>query len=570
MLMLAGELDGWKPKEVVEQALISARDGDLAVVVDRTAGLWIGEGRLRQVATLESVPTGLALGEDLALWRVAREGLWTRTTVEIRDRGGAVLRTETTDGPATDVLPLPGGFVVSLPGELRLIAGDAPVRVIPLPFLVTESLELDDGWMKIYGDGGSFSAVDLESGCPSPLPDEGDPLTRLIRWRAREACADQRALPADVLIEAEEARAAAIRGAVAARSPALLAALGVRTRDDISALAPGAVQGTTRLTFLGDQQLSAPSGTFGHAGAILLQDVDTDLAGWAKRPWGPACNARILLIPTSASRAARYSQHLARLHATGEPCADQVALMPVGTLRDPVAGPTIRYTAPNGNLLARRTGLAGPMQVRLDVASLTPQGDPLTALGKLPLYAPAWIVPAARAFEATLDVDGSLVAAAGWEIIRVDPGGRRVARKALPGPVHDLAIRKNGTIDAVVGGQRVVIDLDKDEVHWHEAGAADQPTTPARETGPWSVEGTTVRRAASSGRPALVRALPVELRAIAALSAGAVVETDLGLFGLDEDGAPSWRLPDTGTWAVSDRTLIASTAGGLAGFELGR
>lgn len=569
--MLAADLDGVRPREVVDQAVLSARDGELAVVIDRAAGLWLGEGRLKLVETLERVPDGLLLADELALWSVEREGLWARTSLELRGRDGARLRRETLDGPTTQVLDLEDGVLLAQPGALVVVPVDGAVRTILLPFLVTESVDVEEGWARVYGDGGAFAAVDLATGCSNTLPDEGDALTRLIRWRAADACADRPPLPTDVRIEAEEARAAAVRGAVAASSPTLLAALGVRTRAAVLALAPGAVQGTSRLTYLGDQRLSAAAGTFGKSGAILLQDLDTDLVGWAKPPYGPACSARLLLTPSTPARAARYSQILAALQRSGEACADQVALLPVGTLADTVSGATIRYTSARGDLLARRVGLAGPMQVRLDVASLTPQGDALTVLGKLPLFAPAWLVPAARAQEATLDVDGSLVAAAGWEVIRVDPSGKRVSRASLPGPARDLAIRKNGTIDAVVGGQAAVVDLDKGEVRWHEPSRGErEPAVVLRDAGAWSFEGAQLRRAAGSGGGAVRVVWPVEIRAVAAVGGGAIVQTDLGLFGVDDEGAATWRLPDTGAWAVTGRTLIASTAGGLAGYELGR
>lgn len=568
-LLLALDLAGIAPRSLQKSAVVVARDGDASAVVDREAGLWLGEGRLSKVATLSVIPDGMALSEQgLALWSVRREGLWTESHVELRDRGGALRREATVQGPAQSATATEDGFAIGFPGEVLLIEPDR-AREVPVPLLSVERLRARDGSLLVHSEDERAAVIDLERGCVTTTPEPTGALERWLEARARVVC-DPGLPTARATVEAEEARNAAIRGAVAARLPSLLAGLGVLGRETVLALAPRPEQGRPRFTTIsGAERIQAAKGSFGDEGAILLQDVDDDLEDWAKGVLAPACEARILLVPTSAHMAARMAEAAAARARAGDRCADQIAVMPVGRLSDELVGPTLRYVSAQGDLLARRTGPFGPAQVRLDIASLTPRGDPLTTLGQLPLYSPEWNIPTAKATEIVLDVDGSAVIAAGWELVRVDASGKRVARMTLPGPVERPSVRTNGTIDAVVGGQLAVIDLDKQIARYSEPAPPGSASPPVRETGRWAIDGGRVVHVGSDGKPTVI-SLPTPALEVAAAGSGAVVATAYGLFGLDADGKPTWKLPDTGAWVITRGVLIVGLSTGITGFRLPR
>lgn len=575
LLLLSLDLDDLAPRALRETAVIVARDGERAAVVDRAAALWVGEGRLTRVATLAQVPDGLELGAGgLLLWSVTREGLWTETQVELRDARGRLSRTQLVEGPASGALALDDGFALAFPSEILLIA-EGGAREVPLPLLEPELLSASEGTLIVHGEGGASASVDLATGCARGEPGEG-PLARWLQACAALGCAQPDGAPGPQIltpaqaVQAEQARQATIRAAVAARSPALLAGLWVRGRDAIQALAPGPAAGKARFTTLTGDRLSAPSDTFGPDGALILQDIDDDLQGWTDGPLAPGCHARVLLAPASATMAARMDEAREARKQAHDRCADQVRVLPVGLLPDSVQGPTLRYASPSGDLLARRLGPLGPAQVRLDIASLTPRGDPLTELGQLPLYNPEWIVSAAKADEMILDVDGSALIAASWELLRVDPSVQRVARMALPGPVEGLSVRKNGTVDAVVGGQRAVIDLDHQTARYYDPAPASAPAPAAVEPGPWRIAGSAIEKLGPDGKVVARTTLPLPPRVVARAGSGAVVQTALGLFGLDADGKLSWKLPDAGAWVVTRGYLLVGTSSGVAGFRLAR
>lgn len=567
LLLLALDLAGLAPRALQKTGVQVARHGEAAAVVDREAALWVGEGRLKKVASLAVIPDGIALGDDgLALWSLRREGLWTETRLERRGLDGALLDEAVVQGPALFGVALEDGFAVALPGQLALLR-EQGLRLVALPVLLPELVTEAEGTLLVRG-GDQRASVDLETGCARAVEPGPSALEAWLVARAEAAC-DPRAARPELAVDAEAARAAAIRGAVAARSPGLLAGLGVLGREAVLALAPRADGGKGRFTTLSGDVLPGRPGLFGAEGAVLVQDVDDDLEGWAEGEHAPACHARLLLVGSTPGAAARNRETVAARRRAGDDCADQIVALQAGELVDTVAGPTLRFSSPRGDLLARRVGPLGPAQVRLDIASLTPRGDALTALGQLPSYNSEWMIPAARAAEIALDVDGSAIIAAGWDLVRVDPSGRRVARLALPGPVGALGVRTNGTIDAVVGGQRAVVDLDDQQVRWFEAAPGASPSPPVRERGPWSVEGGQLWRAGADGQRRRI-ALAVPALDVAAAGSGAVVETALGLFGLDAEGKPSWKLPDAGAWAVSRGVLIVGTAAGVAGYRLPR
>ncbi len=565
-LVLALDLAGIRPGSLRESAVLVARRGELAAVVDREAGLWVGEGRLTRVASLGSVPDGIALGEGvIGTWSVERTGLLTETSMELYDLKGASLEHRGLEGPAVQALGLEGEVAFAFPGMVELLADDRPREVI-IPLVSVERLSVSDRTLLVHGDGGRAVSVDLDRGCAEAHFPPESALDRWLLARTTAWCQPStgRAIGSP---EEQAARDAAIRGAVAAGSPALLAGLGVVTRHQIAALAPGPEEGKARFTQLSGEKLSAKSGTFGPEGAVILQDRAAELSGWAEGDYAPACYARVLLVSSTPELAAR-AEELVRARARDD-CAGELRALPSGVLLDSVAGSTVRYTSSGGDLLARRVGPYGPAQVRLDIASLTPKGDGLLELGQLPNLYQEWIVPAAKATELVLDVDGSAVCAAGWEVLRVDPTGKRVARVPLLGPVEALALRKNGSVDLVTGGQQAVVDLDRPTVHHYDPAPGAKASTPARERGPWSVEGGALWLQESGGRKVKI---PLALPAldVAAAGSGAVVETPLGLVGLDGDAEPIWRMADTGAWAVTKGMLVVGTAGGVAGYRLPR
>lgn len=568
LLLLALDVAGLAPRALQKSAVLVARDGDTAAVVDQQAALWVGEGRLTKVATLPTIPDGLALAErGLALWSVTREGLWTESHVALRDREGQLLRELTVQGPAQSAVATGSGFALAFPGEVLLLEPDR-AREVPIPLLSVEQMSASEGVLIVHGDGGRAATVDLELGCARLASPVDGALERWLQARAQAVC-DPRSATAQAAEDAEAARDAAIRGAIAARSPALLAGLGVLGREAVLALAPRAVEGKPRFVTLSGDTLQARPGTFGPEGAILLQDIDDDLEGWAEGTYAPACHARLLLAPSTAAMAARMSEAIYARKRAEDACAGEIRLLAVGQLADTTRGPTLRYTSAQGDLLARRSGPIGPHQVRLDIASLTPKGDPLTSLGQLPLYSSEWIVPGARATEIIQDVDGSAIIAAGWDLVRVDSSGKRVARMSLPGPASALSVRTNGSLDAVVGGQRAVVDLDQQTVRWFEAAPGASPSPPVRARGPWSVEGGDVVHTRADGKRTRI-SLATPALDVAAAGSGAVVETALGLFGLDGEGKPTWKLPDAGAWTVTKGVLIVGQSTGITGYRLPR
>lgn len=570
-LLLTLDMQGVKPRHLQESGLLIARSGERAAVVDTEGYLWMGEGRLKKVAKLSTVPTGMALTDELALWTVSREGLWTRSRLQLIDDEGEITRDEWVDGPVSDVLSYEGGYALALPGAVLLLPDKGETKAIPLPFLTPSTLAHSDGRLRVHADSGEIIGVDLSTGCPTVLPDQGEPLTRLLRARSAAVCDPDITLPPEIKAAAEAARQAAIEGAIAARAPALLAGLGVRGERAVLSLAPAPPPGYPGFARQQGESVRGNPAIFGPKGAVVLQDFEQDLRGWAEGRYAPACVARLVLSSTDEEHHARNIEALASVRQARESCADSVVVAAMGSMDDTLNASTLRYVSSAGDLLARRVGPAGPIQVRLDIASLTPQGDPLTVLGKLPSYNYEWIVPAVRPRELVLQEDGSALAAAGWELVRVSPSGKRVTRWTLPGPVSNLSLRPSGEVDAVVGGQAALIDLDARRARWFDPVSNLSPApAPVRDPGRWSFDGVTLNRKGNLDLEPVSLTLPVGIRSVATAGDGAIVETTIGLVGVDRSGKLVWRMPDTGAWIVTGDQVIVGTTQGIVGFPLPR
>ena len=87
-----------------------------------------------------------------------------------------------------------------------------------------------------------------------------------------------------------------------------------------------------------------------------------------------------------------------------------------------------------------------------------------------------------------------------------------------------------------------------------------------RDPGRWSFDGATLSRKPNLAVEAVTLTLPVGIRAVAAAGDGAIVETSVGLLGVDRDGKLVWRMPDTGAWIVSGDQVIVGTTQGIVGF----
>lgn len=571
LALMALDMAGVRPRQLQETGVLITRSGERVAVVDREGDLWMGEGRLKKVAHLYTVPTGMAMADQLALWTVTREGLWTRSRLQLMDARGQITRDQVVEGPVSDVLAYDGGYALALPGAVMLLPNAGEPRTIPLPFLSPSTLAHSDGRLRVHADSGEILGVDLATGCPTVLPDEGEPLTRLLRARSAAVCDPDVTLPSSVKAEAEAARQAAVEGAIAARSPALLAGLGVRGERAVLSLAPGPPPGYPGFARQTGERVRGNTALFGSRGAVILQDFEQDLRGWAEGRYAPACVARLVLSSTDEAHHARNLEALTLLRQAREECVDSVLVAPMSSMDDTLNASTIRYASSAGDLLARRVGPAGPVAVRLDIASLTPTGDPLTPIGKLPNYNYEWIVPAVRPRELLLQEDGSVLAAAGWELVRVSPSGKRVARWTLPGPVSNLALRPTGEVDAVVGGQAALLDLDARRARWFDPVLSrDPPQGPVRDPGRWSFDGATLSRKPNLAVEAVTLTLPVGIRAVAAAGDGAIVETSVGLIGVDRDGKLVWKMPDTGAWIISGDQVIVGTTQGIVGFPLPR
>ena len=170
-----------------EGALVSATDGRATVWVDAGAGLWLGSKR---IADLKTIPTGLALADDVVVWTSAREGLLTRSQLSIYTRRGELLREAKVDAPIQVVLPTEDGAAVGLPGSVWIVpSGKDKPRDVPLPMLSTLDLTLEGGHLQLLADGGKLYKLDPKTGCPDPLPVETEPLLALRAAETAARCA---------------------------------------------------------------------------------------------------------------------------------------------------------------------------------------------------------------------------------------------------------------------------------------------------------------------------------------------------------------------------------------------
>lgn len=564
-----------RPRSLRERAMRRAGAGGLLAVVDVDGALWTGTKRLHRVAELGSVPTDIVVVEDTVVaWWQERRGLWTRTRLGAWSASGTRLRDDVVDAPVLGETAIGAHLALALPGELLLVpvkGGD--IRSVPLPFARPVGVRRVEGGLAISRPSGAPLLLGPR-GCPlnplAPLRPDADPMARVRRWYFDHACGSQAPLPEEVLRLAEAERMAAVRRAVEAGDTVALAAMGVRGKAAVEALRPKKQPDEGRFVARADRIARVAPALLGATGAVVLLEPDAhmNLEPWVEGPLAPACTARVVLAPKSPATLAALRAARADLLRRGADCANRLEVVDrsqVGEAEWPVL-----YVAPSGSLLGTRDGAISPLTARLDIARVLVSDDPLAPLARLPDLQPLWQVGSGPGREVVLDIDGGWIAASGWDVIRGTPRGQRIVRVSLDGPVSALTLQPDGRVRVVAGGQRAVVDLDARKVTWGSPAAPDEIAPPPRraDSGAWSIRDGMVVRPGWRGRTAVRVALPVTPRAVAAMPAGAVVQTDLGLLGLDADGRLVWRLVGARAWRITNGVLVAATPRGIGGYSL--
>lgn len=570
-LAAAVPLDQVRPGKLRKSAVVHASSAQgRTAVVDGEHTLWVGQTKLQEAGRLREAPTRMSWhGDHLVLVYEHRQGLWARTNVEIRDRSGKALRESLQDAPL--LASAVGGDTLALgfPGELLLLPlGPGEQRSIPLPFSLVVDVAADGAEVRVQGPGDLQLTVELETGCPGPVLAGRGPLALVRADRTQRVCeqglaplsGETRALAA--VQRTAEIRRAAVRGDMAA-----LSALGVRGKPMLEGVRPEAGPAVGRYSTREDRSLDIHPSLLGGAGTVVISDPDPelDLRPWVSGPLAPACSARIVLAAPHVEIIRDLHAQVLALRAEGVACADDLVVTNKGMVGD--ARWPVVYVNPDRTVAASRDAQVTPVHARLDIArAFVPDvgTDPLSALANVSDLFANWHEGPGPVTEIVLDKDGSWVAGVGWDLVRATAGNLRTVRAKLMGPVVGIRIREDGRVDAVSGGQRVEVDLERRKEQWgpsRDAQAAPQ----AIEQGMWSVrDGATVL----NGDTGVRLVMPVPVLSVGALGDGVVIRTDLGLFGADAQGVIQWRVIGATHWVAVDGVLVVGGADGVSGYYL--
>ena len=580
---LASGLDDVRPKALRESPAAFALDADGTVValVDADDALWVGAGRLRRLGSLSFTPDRIVAGEPLVLSRTERAGLAGSTAwAVLAPRGGLAKKGERA-GRLVDSLPLGEGAAILFPDALLLVdlSVDEP-RVIPLPFVGARALRLEGDAVVVEGAAGVQLTVGIADACPRGLAETApeddlaamlwretarlcDAPSRLSDARLRRAKVKRDALVEEAIREGDPERITALRppGGADALRPSVDTRMGaVRTREDAE------VEIAARLE-AGD-------------GLTVVHTTPTPgmaLAGWVSGPYAPACSATVIFAPSNQEVSDHLRARVQDARDAGMACAGSLLVASPGEVsewKDPVF-----YVEPGGRIRGGRNGGISPQRVRLDLAWLRADKDPLGKLAAAPELVPEWAEGPGPGFGPILDVDGSWIAGSGWDILRGPFNAYRVERVPLGGPVSHLRVLRDGRVEVRSGGEigAVVMEVENAAVEWGRPRAdsanaypIDAPRyrpAPAVDPGPWRLAGDRrLQASAKAGGGTLD--LPVPIRHVENRDEGTVLYTDLGIFGLDGEGTLTWRLTDAESWVIDGPLLVGTTPFGVAAWRL--
>jgi len=578
---LAAGLDDVRPRRLQEDPAAYAEDakGRVVALVDRDDVLWVGENRLRSLGALSFTPDTVLAGEPIVLSRTERRGLVGVTDWAVLSPEVGLARKGRRAGRMLGATPTDRGAALLFPDALLLVdAEHEEPRVVPLPFPRAHGLFREGDTVVVEGSGEDLLVVGVEDGCPRGLSEKapaGELAEMLWRETARLCSAPARTSDARVR-RAKVQRDAAIEAAIREGDADLVAALqppggaeGLRPSQDTR-------MGAVRTREEAQVQL-APRLPLGD-GLTVVHTAPTpgmDLTPWASGTHAPACVGVVVLAPPDPD----VAEHLAgRVEAAREqklPCAGSLVVARPGEVSE--WKDTVFYVEAGGRVRGGRNGGISARRVRMDQAWLQPDSDPLGMLAKSPELVPEWAEGPGPGFGPILDVDGSWVAGSGWDVLRGPFNAYRVERVALGGPVTHLRVRRDGRVEVRSGGVVGAVVMESGDVEWGLTLAdsasgypIEAPRTrpaPAVDPGPWRQAGDR-RLQASAKVGGGTLELPVPIRHVENRASGTVLYTDLGLFGLDAEGAITWRLTDPESWVIDGALLVGSTPFGVSAWRL--
>ncbi len=584
--LLAADLSAVKPRKVAQDAAMSvtAANGDVAVVT-HDGELWAGSGTLRKLGSLPGTAAGLHLsGDVLTAWSTVRTGLCVETELRRVSTDGSAFPDQRLPGAPLAILPVKGAQALLWPDRLDILPNQpGAARSIPLPASPAVGLSLHNGRLQVDAADGPLMAVDLATGCPVGLEDDPQ-RSPLERWRVREArrlCETPPHLPDPVRAEAEIERAARLSRAMMDGDTETLARLGPPTCAGIEAQRPTASGHASAFTTRREKAIQVARDLDpGRGFMTILREPDPamDLGPWVSGPFAPACEGRLILAPEDAAVGRWLRRALAEADRLGASCADNVRVADPGDIGPEPAGDDpskVLYVKSGGSLLGVRQGAVSARMARLDIARLAAD-DPLHDLAQAPELTPSWSVSPGPGGPLLIDVDGSWVAGAGWDLVRGPPNAIRKERTPLLGPVSRLQGRSDGRFEVVAGGQPARVALEDHSIEWMEALSPDEqllpipdalPPRPETNRGPWRIVGEgRVGARSDQGERVVDLGLPISRLINGRLMS--VLVTPVGLVGIDGAGKLAWRLTEVDRWVWTEDFVVGSSPWGVQGYRL--
>jgi hypothetical protein len=578
---LAAGLDDVRPRQLQGSAAAWATDADGRVValVDSDDVLWVGSGKLHKLGALSFTPDEVVAGDPLVLSRTDRRGLVGTTDWAVLAPRGGLAKKGTQPGRLIGAAGYDGGAALLFPATLLLVDGRSEQpRAIPLPFTGAREVTHEGDTVLVEASGGERLVVGIADGCPVGLREDvpEDDLTAMLWRETARLCSAPPRLPDARVRRAKVQRDATIEQAIRDGDADLVAALqppggaeGLRPSVDAGA---GAVRTREEAQVRIDARLQIGGGL------TVVHTAPTpgmDLAPWAVGTHAPACAGAVVLAPSDPDVAEHLEGRVQAARAAGMPCAGSLRVARPGEVS--AWKDTVFYVEPGGRVRGGRNGGISARRVRMDQAWLRADTDPLGMLAQAPELSPEWSEGPGPGFGPILDVDGSWVAGSGWDVLRGPFNAYRVERVALGGPISHLRVRRDGRIEVRSGGVVGAVVMEQGEVEWglplaDSAGAyaIEAPRArprPAVDPGPWRQAGDRrLQASAKVGGGSLE--LPVPIQHVENRSAGTVLYTELGLFGLDEEGTITWRLTDPESWVVDGPLLVGTTPFGVSAWRL--
>ena len=585
----AAPLEQVKPRKVVEQALLTATatDGTTAVALP-DGQVWVGTRKLRAVGALPGPADGLHVSHGaVTAWHTKRAGLCVETTVHTWSTAGEELHAMTGVGAPISAAARPGAparhaLLWRDHVDLIPVTASKPTRLV-LPLGQPIGLSTHNGGLQVDGTTGPLLQLDAE-GCPTGLEDDpaARPLARLRTREARRACTDPPRLPRDIEAQAEAALDALQRDAISRGDAEALAQVGGLSCDAIEQQRPAPSDDSSAFAERFDRQLPLRGrlDPRGQTAAVVREfDPATELRPWVDGPWAPACAAKLILVASDPAKAAVLGTRLDDLQRQGASCAGQaIAAAPdeLGAIDEEDGAPgRVLYVTEGVRWAGIRRGSVSWRMVRMDLARLAP-GDPLHRIARASELTPSWSKGPGPGGPVIIDVDGSWVASAGWDLVRGPPNAIREERVSLNGPIVRLQGRRDGRFEVVSGGQVARVALEGRQVEWAEQRSDTTellpipPPLPPRsesDSGPWRIVGDgRIGGRTKDGNVTID--LGVAIERVYNGRIASVVVTPVGLVGVGPDGSLRWRLTEVDQWVWTDAFVVGTSPWGIQGYRL--